>query len=175
MLQAQSGDDVAFEKILERYQKPLLNFFFRFFGNLTLAEDATQQLFIQVYRALPRYSPQSKLSTYLYRVAKNLAINIQRRNSILSFLGIEAAERTAAPVSENPAPRVEEKEKAEKIQKALDALPARQRIAILYAYFEDLRAEEIAERMECSRASVDSLLFRGRENLKKLLQGTQEG
>lgn len=174
MLQAKAGDSSAFEKVIERFQKPLLNFFFRFFGNLELAEDATQQLFVQVYRALPRYSPQSKLSTYLYRVAKNIALNLQRRNSILSFLGIEPAERVPAPLSQNPAPQAEEKEKAEKIQKALHQLPARQRMAILYAYFEDLTADEIAERMECSRSSVESLLFRARETLRKNLQSTQE-
>lgn len=169
MLQAKQGDISAFEKILDRYQKPLLNFFFRFLGNQTLAEDATQQYFLQLYRSLPQYTPQSKLSTYMYTIAKNLALNIHRRNSVLSFLGIEQVERTPAPHAENPASKAEEKEKAEKVQKALDALSSRQRIAILYAYFEDLSAEEIAERMECSPTAVESLLFRARETLRKIL------
>lgn len=172
-LRVQSGDDSAFQLILNRYEKPLLNFFFRFFGNRETAEDATQQLFLQFYRSIPRYRPTAKLNTYLYSMARNLAINISRRNALLNFFGItEETEFSLppAPRSEQPEASFEQKQKMEEVQRALSLLPPRQRIAVILAYFDDCSSEEIAERTGNSVGAVESMLFRARQTLKKSLK-----
>lgn len=173
MLRAQAGELAAFKIILDRYQKPLLNFFYRFFGNRAMAEDAAQQLFLQLYKSVPKYQAKSKFSTYLYRMAKNLAINISRRNSILTFFSLGEMtdpEMPPAPDAERPEAAAEKREKIFLIQRALSSLPARQRLAIVHAYFEDCSTDEIAARMDCSESAVESILFRAREKLKKFFK-----
>lgn len=173
MLQAQTGDLNAFAKIVEKYEKPLFNFFLRFLGNKETAEDAVQQLFLQIFKALPRYKVQAKFSTYLYRIAKNIAINISRRNHFLSFFSLSdflEQEDPPCPKKERPEEILEKNEKEEQVKKALELLPLRQRLAIVLAYFEDCPMQEIAERMECTVASVESLLFRARQTLKNSLK-----
>lgn len=173
MLQAQTGDLNAFAKIVEKYEKPLFNFFLRFLGNKETAEDAAQQLFLQIFKALPRYKVQAKFSTYLYRIAKNIAINISRRNHFLSFFSLSdflEQEDPPCPKKERPEEILEKNEKEEQVKKALELLPLRQRLAIVLAYFEDCPMQEIAERMECTVASVESLLFRARQTLKNSLK-----
>ncbi|OGR57249.1 MAG: hypothetical protein A3I11_09230 [Elusimicrobia bacterium RIFCSPLOWO2_02_FULL_39_32] len=173
MLQAQKGDLNAFAKIIEKYEKPLFNFFFRFLGNKETAEDAAQQLFLQVYKSLPRYRIEAKFSTYLYRIARNLAINISRRNHFLSFFSLSdflEQEDPPGPKKERPEEILERNEREDQIKKALSLLPLRQRLAIILAYFEDCPMQEIAERMECTVSSVEALLFRARVSLKKHLK-----
>ncbi|MBI2118536.1 MAG: RNA polymerase sigma factor [Elusimicrobia bacterium] len=172
MLQAQKGDLNAFTKIIEKYEKPLFNFFFRFLGNKETAEDASQQLFLQVYKSLPRYTVQAKFSTYLYRIARNLAINISRKNHFLSFFSLSdflEQEEPPGPKKERPEEILERNEREDQVKKALSLLPLRQRLAVVLAYFEDCSDEEIAERMECTVSSVEALLFRARAALKKYI------
>ncbi len=172
MLDAKSGDSASFEKIIDRYQKPFYNFFYRFLGNASSAEDATQTLFLQIYSALPRYKPTANLRTYLYRSAKNLAINLSRRNTFLSFFSLDDSENPIN-ISDSPDKRpekiLENMETVQQVQEALQSLPSRQRIAIIYQYFEDCSVTEIGDRMEISTPAVESLLFRARTTLKEKL------
>ncbi len=175
MLQAKSGNSSSFEKIVLRYQKPLYNFFWRALGNMEKAEDATQTLFLQIYAALPRYQPTASLKTYFYRSAKNLAINLSRREALLNFFSLEDPDQPIVirdTPKKEPLNVLESTEERKRVQKALQELPSRQRIAIIHQYFEDCSVSEIADRMELSIPAVEALLFRGRQSLKEKLNLT---
>lgn len=173
MLDSKAGDTASFEKIVDRYQKPLYNFFYRFLGNSSKAEDATQTFFLQIYSALPRYKPTASLRTYFYRSAKNLAINLSKRNAFLSFFSLDDSENPII-LSDSPGKQpekiLEEMETVKQVQAALQSLPIRQRIAMIYQYFEDCSVTEISNRMEISIQAVESLLFRARQTLKEKLK-----
>src|SRR5579863_8188362 len=132
MLDVKSGDDSSFELLLRKYQTPLVNFLYRMVRNTGTAEDLAQEVFLRVYRARKQYSPSAKFTTWLFRIATNLALNSLRDNRYRQMdVSIDA------PVEEDAAPlqlparelRVDEKmierDRSEFIRRAIAALPDR--------------------------------------------------
>jgi RNA polymerase sigma-70 factor, ECF subfamily len=138
------------------------------------AEDLAQEVFLRVYRARKQYSPSAKFTTWLFRIATNLALNSVRDNRHKQMeVSIDG------PVEEDEAPRRElparemridehmmERDRVEFIQRAIAGLPEKQRVAVLLHKYEEMDYGEIAKILECSESALKSLLFRAYETLR---------
>ncbi len=138
------------------------------------AEDLAQEVFLRVYRARKQYTPSAKFTTWLFRIATNLALNSVRdtRYQKLSIsLDASADAEDSAPL-ELPARELRidqkmiERDRAEVIRKAVWALPEKQRAAVLLHKYEEMDYAEIAKVLECSESALKSLLFRAYETLR---------
>src|SRR3989338_4752249 len=131
MLQFQKGEKAAFEKLMERNYKRVLNFIYRFVGRQEIAEDLTQEVFIKVYRAVSSYQPRAKFCTWLYQIAKNISLNELRSHKkqtisleeTFEVKGGEITRQVADENAKNPYQEVSEKETADAVKEAVDALP----------------------------------------------------
>jgi RNA polymerase sigma-70 factor (ECF subfamily) len=168
MLRFQRGDAAAFDALVARHQKAVLNIAWRYCGDRVTAEDLAQEIFVKVWRAKSSYQPSAKFSTWLYRIAVNRCLNELRsrpkKASVPVEETVEGAERAA------PGDDLDRAEVREAVRRAVDELPANQRMAVILSRFHELPYEEIAEAMAVSLEAVKSLLFRARENLKGALE-----
>jgi len=176
MLDVKAGDAASFELLLHKYRTPLVNFLNRMVRDSAAAEDLAQEVFLRVYRARKRYVPNAKFTTWLFRIATNLALNALRdgryrqREVSLDQPG-ESAELDQ-PAIELPdrQPGVEQqlmaRDRAERIRRAIQALPEKQRAAVLLHKYHELDYDEIARILECSESALKSLLFRAYETLR---------
>ena len=176
MLGVRAGDEVSFELLLQRYRMPLVNFLNRMVRDSGLAEDLAQEVFLRVYRARKDYVPSAKFTTWLFRIATNLALNALRdRRYRLMEISIDQStddgEQEQSPLevtdkSLNIEHRMVERDRAAMIRKAVDALPEKQRAAVLLHKYVELDYTEIARALECSESALKSLLFRAYETLR---------
>ena len=173
MLDVKAGDDASFNLLLQKYRTPLINFLYRMVRDSATAEDLAQEVFLRVYRARKQYSPSAKFTTWLFRIATNLALNSVRDNRHRQMdVSIDA------PVEEDQAPvqlpalemRIDEhmieRDRAEFIRQAISSLPEKQRVAVLLHKYEEMDYAEIAKILECSESALKSLLFRAYETLR---------
>ena len=171
MVRFREGDRSAFEQLFHRYTPPLVNFLARMVPERARAEELAQEVFVRIYRARDRYEPTARFSTFLFGIAHRLALNeldrAHRRRE--QALDEDAAGRLAAA-----GPQADEayagKRTAERVDAALEELPARQRAALLLRVQEELGYEEIASILATSTSSVKSLLHRARETLAARLE-----
>lgn len=171
MLAAGKGDLGAFEQIVLRYEAALWSIAYRFLGDRTGAEDIAQEAFLRVFESAPRYRPTAALGTYLRRVVINLCLDRARRKQPqqLSAEGLElsASRKYASP---SPLDALVSEERDEAVRRALDKLPARQRMALVLRHYEGLSYREIATVMGTSAKAVERLLARARASLEVLLR-----
>lgn len=177
VIQFQHGEKQAFDELVRRYQDKVLNTCFRFIGREDDARDAVQDIFIKVYHALDSFKPKATFSTWLYRIAVNHSLNVvrsQKRRSWLKSFSMTGQDQNeiglVADPSKNPHKKLEQDERAALVQQALEKLNEEQRVAVILHRFEGLSYKEIAEVMHTSVSSVESRLFRARQNLAKLLK-----
>jgi RNA polymerase sigma-70 factor, ECF subfamily len=173
MLEAKAGNDASFEHLLQRYRTPLVNFLYRMVRDAATAEDLTQEVFLRVYRARHGYEASAKFTTWLFRIATNLALNrIRDTRHQQMEVSLDAPVEEDAPVLELPARELRvdqymiERDRAEMIRRAVEALPEKQRAAVLLHKYEDMDYCEIAKILQCSEAALKSLLFRAYETLR---------
>jgi RNA polymerase sigma-70 factor (ECF subfamily) len=173
MLDVKAGDDASFNFLLRKYRTPLVNFLYRMVRDTATAEDLAQEVFLRVYRARKRYSPSAKFTTWLFRIATNLALNSVRDNRYRQMeVAIDApAEESGAPM-ELPAQerRIDEhmveRDRVAFIRRAIAELPEKQRVAVLLHKYEEMDYGEIAKILDCSESALKSLLFRAYETLR---------
>jgi RNA polymerase sigma-70 factor (ECF subfamily) len=180
MLRAQRGDLEAFEQIVNRHRQAILNFVQRTLRDPDESEDVAQQTFVQAWKAAGRYRAASRLSTWLFTIARNLCLNELRRRGRhpadsldAPKAGVEGAEHDHDhPDTRGPgvADEVLIAELEDKIEEALRDLPETQRSAILLFREKDLSYEDIARVLDTSVSATKSLIHRGRETLKKRLK-----
>lgn len=182
MLRVKHGDEQAFSQLVEKYQHRLVGIFSTLLGGDTAqAEDLAQETFLRIYRARNGYQPTAKFSTWVYRIANNLANNSRRDAGRRKEVPLAPAE--SGPLGMNPdanAPaeksalmptrQVDKSEMQKVVLAALDTLNERQRLAILLHKFEGLSYAEIGEAMEMTEEAVKSLLSRARDNLRGILE-----
>ena len=174
MLDVKAGDEASFEFLLQKYRMPLVNFLYRMVRDRATAEDLAQEVFLRVYRARKQYTPSAKFTTWLFRIATNLALNSVRDNRYHKLeTSLDApAEDDSAPMMElrSPDMRIDEHlmelARAEIIRRAISSLPEKQRAAVLLHKYEEMDYGEIARIMECSESALKSLLFRAYETLR---------
>lgn len=173
MLEAKAGNDASFEHLLQRYRTPLVNFLYRMVRDSATAEDLAQEVFLRVYRARHGYEASAKFTTWLFRIATNLALNRIRDTRYRQMeVSLDVRAEDDQPVMELPARELRvdqiliERDRAVIIRRAVEALPEKQRIAVLLHKYEEMDYCEIAKVLECSEAALKSLLFRAYETLR---------
>jgi RNA polymerase sigma-70 factor (ECF subfamily) len=163
----QEGDEEAFQQMVVEFGSMVVNLAFRFIGNKSDAEDVSQDVFIKIWKNVKSYKGESSLKTWVYRITVNESLNFVRRQKINSFIGfLESGISISDDSAEEALLR---KEKTNLVRKAIQKLPKNQRIAITLRSFKNLSYDEIAEIMDISKSSVESLLFRAKKGLKKKL------
>jgi RNA polymerase sigma-70 factor (ECF subfamily) len=176
MLRVKHGDREAFSLLVQRHRKPLINFIYRFTVDPGESEDLAHEAFIKVFRSASRYEPRAAFSTWLYRIATNLALNYLRdhRPQLATSLdrGSEEEDRSRTELRDKVT-LVEDQllaqERVEQIRQALAALPENQRLAVVLTKYQELSLKEAAEVMKCSEAAVKSLIFRAYTTLRQKL------
>ena len=166
------GDSGAFEQLYKRFTPPLISFLVRMVRDAARAEELAQDVFLRIYQARDRYEPRAKFSTYLFGIASNLALNDLDRAHRKRERPLETMPGSAEPIDDRPglADEIEARLTGEKIERALAALPARQRAALLMRSSHGLSYAEIADELGASESSVKSLLHRARAELLSQLK-----
>mgnify|MGYP006197094571 CR=1 FL=1 len=174
-----NGDETAFEEIVSRYRNSITNYLYRFLNDYEEAVDLAQETFVRVYFALDRYHTQFAFSTYIYRIATNLAISEIRRRKrrrLLSLTGLFQSEEDSSVEYQPEDHRIlqddelVEDERSEMIARAIAALPEKYRVPVVLRDIEGKSYDEIAEIMELGLGTTKSRISRGRGLLKEKLQ-----
>ncbi|MDQ3801627.1 MAG: sigma-70 family RNA polymerase sigma factor [Acidobacteriota bacterium] len=173
------GDETAFAEIVSRYRNPITNYLYRLLNDYEEAVDLAQETFVRVYFAAERYHTGYAFSTYLYRIATNLAISELRRRKrrkLLSLTGLfqpEAESETEFdPADEKPLPdqNLLEDEKQKVIARAIAAMPEKYRLPIVLRDIEGKSYEEVAEILNLGLGTTKSRISRARGLLKEKLK-----
>ncbi len=173
-----AGDETAFKQLVVQYQQLVVNTCFGMVHNTEDAEDIAQEVFIEVYRSVHKFRADSKLSTWLYRIAVNRSLNFIRDNKKNKwFQSFEDAVKTknseipklTGSDIENPEYELENRERANMLHEAINKLPENQKIAFSLNKYEELSYKEISEVLDLSVSSVESLIHRAKKNLQKKL------
>ena len=181
MLQVRDGNAVAFESLVEKYQKRLVMVLEHLVSDRAQAEDLAQDVFLRVYRARHRYVPTAKFSTWLYTITHNVASNSIRKSSRRKEVNLVSSPSGSMPVRPldtmakdksnlMPTRLADQKEMANVIKEAIQSLGPRQRMAMLLSKYEGMSYNEIADAMDLTTQAVKSLLSRARGNLKESLE-----
>ncbi len=177
MLRLQAGDDHAFDHLLGKYRAPVVHFVYRLVREPALAEELAQEVFLRVFRARRNYRPRAKFTTWLFRIATNVALNALRDGRMRRWGETSIDAEDAGPqVAQLSAPgptaeqRLLEAERARQIRAAVESLPEKQRLAVLLHKYQDLDYAEIAPILGCSESALKSLLFRAYEALRVKLR-----
>lgn len=174
------GDESAFAEIVHRYRNPIVNYLYRFLNDYEEAIDLAQETFVRVYFAIDRYHTGFAFSTYIYRIATNLAISELRkrkRRRLLSLTGLfqfdadDATEYQPRDERQLQDASLVEDEQSKTIARAIAALPEKYRVPIILRDVEGRSYEEIAEIMELGLGTTKSRISRGRGLLKEKLKG----
>ena len=173
MLDVKAGDEESFELLLAKYRTPLINFLCRMVREQAAAEDLAQEVFLRVYRARKEYSPSAKFTTWLFRIATNLALNAIRDGRHRQMqVSIDTPRDEDEPVMEIAArearadERLMEEERNRMIRAAILALPEKQRAAVILHKYQEMEYAEIGKILGCSESALKSLLFRAYETLR---------
>ena len=172
MLRVGEGDDTSFALLLERHRGPVVHFMYRMVQNQAVSEELAQEVFLRVYRSRSTYEPTAKFTTWLFRIATHVALNSIRdgkKEKGHESLDVDAAEGMERQVADRQ-PTVEQEMvdevKRREVRQAIEALPAKQRAAVLMHKYEGLDYAQIAAVLRCSESAIKSLLFRAYESLR---------
>lgn len=170
-----SGDESAFRELVETFQKQVFNTCNALVHNTHDADDLSQEVFIEVFRSAGNFRGNSKLSTWIYRIAVNKSLNhirqLKRRNWLQSFedFFIKKCPQYSADDISLPSETIMNSQLASQLHKAIDSLAENQRTAFLLNKYEELSYRQIAEVMQTTVPAVESLIHRAKLNLQKKL------
>lgn len=176
---ARGGDEAAFGEVMSRYRGPITNYLYRFLNDYEEAVDLAQETFVRVYFALDRYHTQFAFSTYIYRIATNLAISELRRRKrrrLMSLTGLfqsdDESEVEFQPPDTRSLPDADlvDNERQRTIARAIATLPEKYRVPVVLRDVEGRTYEEIADIMQLGLGTTKSRISRGRALLKDKLQ-----
>lgn len=179
MLRVRDGDDAGFEYLVQKYRRPMMAFMYRMAHNASVAEELAQEVFLRVYRSRQTYNAEAKFSTWLYRIATNLAVNHARdtkyeRPEVTVNLD-EPDEETGSTIDLADAGMTAEqamlrRERLAAIRQHVENLPERQRLAVLMHKYQEMDYRQIGEVLKLSESATKSLLFRAYETLREKLK-----
>ena len=172
-----NGDEDTFRMVVQRYSRMVLNCSYKFLRNKESAEDLTQEVFLEVYESVKTFRADSKLSTWIYRIAVTKSLNhlksMKRKKRFAVLVSIFGKDDSVKdiPLADSIAPdkELENKDRARLLAWALDKLPDNQRVAFTLSKYDEMSYEEISSIMNTSISSVESLIHRAKTNLKKKL------
>ena len=179
MLRVAAGDEAGFNYLVGKYHRAMINFLYRMVHNQAVAEELAQEVFLRVYRSRESYRAEAKFTTWLYRIATNLAVNHARdtrheRSAQTVYLDAPDEESGTTPDVADGAPSVEQgmlrDERMAAIRAHVMALPERQRMAVLMHKYQGMDYREIGEVLKLSESATKSLLFRAYQTLREKLK-----
>jgi RNA polymerase sigma factor (sigma-70 family) len=167
-----NGDEKAFRELVESNQDNIYRTCYGILHDEMDADEITQEVFIEAFKSASNFKGESKISTWLYRIAINKSLNFLRakkRRSFLQFIGLGPVVEVADDEVnfDIKSDRMREKKRMSEIKLAIDLLPVNQRTAFLLHHINDLSYKEISETMLLSVSSVESLIFRAKKNIQK--------
>lgn len=162
-----AGETELYALIVKEYQQIVANLTYKLCGNKLEVEEVTQQVFVELYMALPRFRFDSKLSSFIYRITVNVVCKMM--NKAKRFISADEYEdRPETPSDErNVEQQMIHQEQLAQLRTAIGHLKDEQRTALVLYTFEDFSYNQIAEVMQCSLSKVESLIFRAKKNLAK--------
>ena len=179
MLRVKAGDQAAFDFLVQKYRRPLVSFMYRMARNAAATEDLAQEVFLRVYRSRETYEASAKFTTWLYRIATNLAVNHARdtrkeRPEVTLSLD-EPDEETGMTMDVADATITAEealvrRERLTAIRSKVEALPERQKLAVIMHKYQQMDYKQIADVLKLSESATKSLLFRAYETLREQLK-----
>ena len=179
MLRVAAGDDPAFDYLVEKYRRPMISFMYRMTRNQAVAEELAQEVFLRVYRSRQSYEASAKFTTWLYRIATNLAVNHARdtkHERPENTVNIDEPDMETgmtvdvADAGMNAEQIILRRERLAAIRKQVEALPERQRMAVLMHKYQNMDYKQIAAVLKLSESATKSLLFRAYETLRETLR-----
>lgn len=175
MLAFCAGDGSAFDALFRRWSAPLLRYLARMLRDAAAAEELVQEVFLRVHGARERYRPEARFSTWLYRIATNLALNELRRPRRREAHASIDEPGAPALAAEAPAPEavLDARRMAARVEHELAQLPERQRAALCLSAVEGLSYAEVAASLETSEKSVKALVHRARCALAESIGGEE--
>ncbi len=179
MQRAGLGDDACLEYLVAKYRRPIVYFMYRMVRNQAVAEELAQEVFLRVYRSRQSYRAEARFSTWLYRIASNLAVNHardtkQERNASTVYLDAADEETGTSPDVADSRLSAEQdllqQERTRQIRAHVLALPERQKMAVLMHKYQELNYKEIGAVLKLSESATKSLLFRAYQTLREGLK-----
>jgi RNA polymerase sigma-70 factor, ECF subfamily len=179
MLRVAAGDEAGYDFLVQKHYRAMIHFLFRMAHNQAVAEELAQEVFLRVYRSRASYRAEAKFTTWLYRIATNLAVNHARdtrheRNAQTVYLDQPDPETGTTPDVADDDPTVEQNllrdERMAAIRKHVMALPERQRTAVLMHKYQGMDYRQIGEVLKLSESATKSLLFRAYQTLRDKLK-----
>jgi RNA polymerase sigma-70 factor, ECF subfamily len=179
MLRVAAGDEAGFNYLVRKYHRAMISFLFRMVHNQAVAEELAQEVFLRVYRSRESYRAEAKFTTWLYRIATNLAVNHARdtkheRSAQTVYLDAPDEESGTTPDVADDTPTVEQNilrdERMAAIRAHVMALPERQRMAVLMHKYQGMDYRQIGEVLKLSESATKSLLFRAYQTLREKLK-----
>jgi RNA polymerase sigma-70 factor (ECF subfamily) len=184
MLAVQKGNVAAFEHLLDKYHRSIVNFIYRIVNDRAVAEELAQEVFLRVYRARHSYMPRARFAAWIYRIAANLSFREAGRRRRARPGGGNHNSREPGGVSQlevpDPSPAADQRlissETSGLVRRAIRSLPRKEKTALILRRYEELSYKEIAEIMECTEAAVKTYIHRGKVHLHdRLLPYLQNG
>ena len=179
MKRAAAGDESAFNYLAEKYHRPIHHFLYRMVRNQAIAEELAQEVFLRVYRSRESYRAEAKFTTWLYRIATNLAVNHARdtkheravQNVYLDAPDEQTGTRPDVACDEPSAEqRLLREERTKAIRAQVRSLPERQQMAVVLHKYQGMDYREIGQVLKLSESAVKSLLFRAYQTLRETLK-----
>jgi RNA polymerase sigma-70 factor, ECF subfamily len=179
MLRVKTGDEAAFSALVQKYRRPMIGFMYRLCHNPATAEELAQEVFLRVYRSRISYEPSAKFTTWLYRIATNLAVNHardtrhERPENTLRLDEPDQETGTTPDLADDSLSAEEQilkRERLAAIRSVVNALPERQRVAVIMHKYQQMDYREIAGVLKLSESATKSLLFRAYETLREQLK-----
>jgi RNA polymerase sigma-70 factor, ECF subfamily len=179
MLRVAAGDEASFNYLVQKYHRAMIHFLFRMVRNQAIAEELAQEVFLRVYRSRESYRAEAKFTTWLYRIATNLAVNHARdtkheRAAQTLYLDAPDEETGTTPDVADDELSVEQRmmrdERMGAIRTHVMALPERQRMAVLMHKYQGMDYRQIGEVLKLSESATKSLLFRAYQTLRDKLK-----
>ncbi|HEY1464466.1 MAG TPA: sigma-70 family RNA polymerase sigma factor [Terriglobales bacterium] len=179
MLRVKAGDESAFSYLVQKYRRAMVHFMYRMAHSPAIAEDLAQEVFLRVYRSRESYEASAKFTTWLYRIATNLAVNHirdtrhERQGNMASLDEPDTETGQTLDVADTK-PTTEEiiiqRERMAAIRSKVEALPERQKLAVLMHKYQQMDYKQIADVLKLSESATKSLLFRAYESLREQLK-----
>jgi RNA polymerase sigma-70 factor (ECF subfamily) len=179
MLRVKAGDEAAFGYLVQKYRRPMVSFLYRMSRNSAAAEDLAQEVFLRVYRSRGNYEASAKFTTWLYRIATNLAANYardtrhERPETTASLDEADPETGTKMDLADGSLTVEEDmvrRERLAAIRAKVQALPERQGMAVIMHKYQQMDYRQIAEVLKLSESATKSLLFRAYETLREQLK-----
>jgi RNA polymerase sigma-70 factor (ECF subfamily) len=184
MIAVQHENGAAFEQLLDKYHRPIVNFIYKFVNNTTEAEDLAQEVFLRIYRARHRYEPKARFAAWAYKIATNLSLKEAARKRRWGFWSRNHKGHEEAineeEVFSDPLPNAEGRlmsaELGQVIRSAIRSLPRNEKVAVVLRRYQELSYKEIAEIMSCTEAAVKTYIHRGKLHIReRILPYLQKG